>query len=211
MGQNRRMPTSDFIRTRSMEVTLENGMRVIVRPAGPGDRDRLREGLAKASPTSRYLRFLRPIEFLTEREIDYLLNLDYDDHFAWGAVAADDPEQPGLGIARYVRDEEDPQSAEAAVMVIDEVQGMGIGTLLLRLLAESAQENGIRRFTAYVSAENRSVLEGLREAGAELEPEDSHVKVAITLPLSEELFPNSVLRDTLREVARGQVRADEPT
>ena len=204
------MPIQDFIQSHTSVITLDNGLRVLVRPAGPDDRDRLREGLTKTSAASRYLRFLRAIEFLTDHEIDYLLNLDYHDHFAWGALAVDQPGEPGLGIARYVRDKNDPESAEAAVMVIDEAQNLGIGTLLIRLLAESAQEHGIRRFTAYVSAENRSVIDGMKETGADLEYEDTHVKVSVDLPFRDELFPGSILRETLRTVATGQQIVDEP-
>lgn len=198
------MNDPDFIRARTSEMVLENGRRVAVRPVEAGDQDRLREGLTRTSPESRYLRFLRSLEFLTEREAEYLTDLDYRDHFAWGAIDVDAEGQPGLGVARYVRDATDPEAAEAAVLVVDEVQGMGIGKLLMRLLAESAQQNGIRRFTALVSAENRAVLESLSLAGASLEFDGPDVKVAVPLPLPDELFPGSTLRETLRAVARGQ-------
>lgn len=198
------MSSSEFIRSRTSVVDLENGRRVIVRPVAPEDRQRLKEGLAKTSPASRYLRFLRSLEFLTETEAEYLTNLDYYDHFAWGAVDADQDGQPGLGVARYVRDAEDPAVAEAAVMVVDEVQGMGIGTLLMRLLAESAMENGIDRFSALVSAENQAVLDALEGAGAELAYDGSEVKVSVPLPFPSQLFSGSSLRETLRAVAMDQ-------
>ncbi len=198
------MSIAEFLTSHTSEITLDDGKRVVVRPIGPDDRQRLREGLAKASAHSRYLRFLRPVEELSEREEGYLVNIDYRDHFAWAALAADEPGQPGLGVARYVRQEDDPDAAEAALIVIDEAQGMGIGTLLIRLLAESAQANGIKRFTGYVSAENRPVVEALANTGAILEREDSHFKLTVDLPFPDELFRGSILRETLRAIAAGQ-------
>ena len=198
------MSNAEFLASHTSEITLDDGKRVVVRPIGPDDRQRLREGLAKASAHSRYLRFLRPVEELSEREEGYLVNIDYRDHFAWAALAADEPGQPGLGVARYVRQEDDPDAAEAALIVIDEAQGMGIGTLLIRLLAESAQANGIKRFTGYVSAENRPVVEALTNTGAILEREDSHFKLTVDLPFPDELFRGSILRERLRAIAAGQ-------
>jgi GNAT superfamily N-acetyltransferase len=37
----------------------------------------------------------------------------------------------GVGIARYIRDAEDPQAAEVAVTVLDHWQRRGLGTELL--------------------------------------------------------------------------------
>ncbi len=202
------MSVSEFIRTHTSEITLDNGRRVVVRPVGPDDRQRLREGLAKASANSRYLRFLRPVDELSAKETGYLLNIDYRDHFAWAALAADEPNQPGLGVARYVRQQDDPDSAEAAIIVIDEAQGLGIGTLLMRLLAESAQANGIRRFSGYVSAENRAVIEALAKSGALVEREDTHFRLTVELPFPDELFAGSILRETLRAIAEGLVASD---
>src|SRR6202008_3621924 len=60
----------------------------------------------------------------------------------------------GVGIARYIRDADDPQAAEIAVTIVDEWQGRGLGTELLSRLSDLARQAGIRRFTALVSAEN---------------------------------------------------------
>jgi len=62
-----------------------------------------------------------------------------------------------VGIARYVRDREDPHAAEIAVTVIDGWQGRGLGTELLARLSERACQEGIRRFTAAVAADNAAM------------------------------------------------------
>ena len=179
---------------------LRDGSAVLIRPIRPGDKAKLVEGLERLSPESRYRRFLRPISSLTERELQYLTEIDYADHFAWGALAVDEPGQPGLGIARYVRDPKDPEVAEAAVAVVDAAQGKGLGTLLLRRLIGTARAHGIRVFRAWALAENRTVIEGLKALGAHLHRDDALIRIDLDLP---ETFEGSPLAAALRAAAGG--------
>jgi RimJ/RimL family protein N-acetyltransferase len=59
-----------------------------------------------------------------------------------------------IGIARFVRDSEDPTTAEAAVTVVDAWQHRGIGTRLARALADRARELGITRISLVVAHDN---------------------------------------------------------
>jgi hypothetical protein len=77
----------------------------------------------------------------------------------------DDPEHPGIGVARFVRLDDEPNVAEAAVTVLDAYQGKGLGTTLLRVLTEAARERGVDTFRAYVLGENRAVLKMLDALG----------------------------------------------
>jgi len=188
-------------------VTLNDGTRALVRPIRPEDKEKLLEGLERLSPRSRYLRFMRPVRDLTERELAFLTEVDYHDHYAWAAVALDLPDQPALGIARYVRDPCDPVVAEAAVAVVDEFQGRGLGKILLHLLARTAMSHGITRFRAWVLPENRRVTEPLRRRGADLHYQDGLVQVDVPLPETLEQ-EDSVLRQALRATAVGEFPAE---
>ena len=57
-------------------------------------------------------------------------------------------------MARFVRLAEDPTTAEAAIVVADLWQGMGIGSILARELSARARGLGIRRFTATIASDN---------------------------------------------------------
>jgi RimJ/RimL family protein N-acetyltransferase len=143
------------------EVDLRDGSRAIVRPIRPSDRDGIRDAFSRLSEESRYRRFLTSIESLSERELTYLTDVDHHDH---EALIAFDPETGrGLGAARFVRNPEEPDMAEAAVAVVDEAQGRGLGTCLTLLLAERAREEGIGRFTATLLADNQPMI-GLLDA-----------------------------------------------
>ncbi|MGV0585304.1 GNAT family N-acetyltransferase [Mycobacteroides chelonae] len=66
-----------------------------------------------------------------------------------------------VGIANYAISR--GSSAEVALVVAHANQHRGIGTMLLKRLAELALRNGITRFTADVLAENHALLVMLRE------------------------------------------------
>ena len=71
-----------------------------------------------------------------------------------------------MGVARYVRDADDPQAAEIALTIADDWQGRGLGTELLARLSYRAREEGICRFTAVVASENVPMGMLLRTVGA---------------------------------------------
>ena len=123
---------------------------VIIRPIGPADAALLAAAHARLSPESVRLRYLSPKPRLSPRELRYLTDVDGVDHVALVAMR----DGKIAGVARFVRSAEDPASAEAAVVVTDELQGQGLGTRLGIALADAARSRGVRRFTATLLREN---------------------------------------------------------
>lgn len=189
----------NFIERHTSTVALKDGTAVTVRPIMPDDVDRLREAFETLSPESRYMRFLRPMNHLSDYETIYLTNVDYHDHFAWVAIV----DGRGVGVARYIRTPDEPDTAEAAVIVADDWQRRGIASLLLGLLGETAWEEGIRHFSALISAENVVVKESLQTIGASLTADDATMAMRIDLPFPEEAIGDSTLLKALRAVAKG--------
>ncbi len=180
-------------------VTLADGGRVLVRHLQPSDRAELAQRYLELSPESRRLRFFNAPGHLSERLLDYLMDVDVPNRSALVAFALDDDGAPGVGIARYARSREEPDTAEAAVTVMDSHQSRGIATVLLTRLADEAREHGISTFTASVMWENRELLDGLRELGADVRPSEPGVaSVRIALPPPEAEQPVSELRVFLR-------------
>ena len=172
-------------------VVLRDGSAVLIRPVRPVDAPLLADGFARLSARSRQLRFLTPKKELSPAELRDFTDLDHHDHEALGALNHADGR--GVGIARYVRDADDPQAAEIAVTVIDDWQGRGLGTELVAQLSERARSEGIRRFTALVAADNPAMAGLLRNVRAELVGrEPGALQYEITLGPAEEHSPAGV-------------------
>jgi GNAT superfamily N-acetyltransferase len=175
---------------------------VVIRPIAPDDKDPLQRGFERLSEQSRYRRFLSPRGPLTDAELRYFTEVDHRDHEA--LVAIDPAAGEGVGVARFVRSEEDPASAELAIAVVDDWHRHGVGSRLAAALAERAREEQITCFTALVLAENEPMLSLLRELGqVRSQPSGiGTVELAVDLPTTG----LDRLRGLLRAVARGEVK-----
>src|SRR5262249_11642053 len=105
---------------------LADGTQVLLRPIHADDKQILRAAFERLSPESARLRFLGPKPRLSPRELRYLTEIDGDDHVALLAVFAHRPDFI-VGVGRFVRDKDNPQVAEVAVVVGDPWQGQGLG------------------------------------------------------------------------------------
>jgi RimJ/RimL family protein N-acetyltransferase len=136
-------------------VALRDGTMALIRPIRRSDRQPLNEGFKSASEKSIFMRFLGPTPRLSDRQLEYLTAIDHVRHEALIAV---DPETgQSFGTARYVRKDDDPETAEFAVGVGDRWMQIGLGTALLDALVRRAREAGIIRFTGLINAENTAV------------------------------------------------------
>jgi GNAT superfamily N-acetyltransferase len=184
------------------ELTLRDGSRVLVRAVRPDDRDLFVAGFQHLSPESRHRRFLFYKKSLGDRELDFFTNVDHHDHEAIGAIDLETGE--GVGVARMIR-EEDPEAAEAAVTVVDNWQGRGLGSLLLERLSERAREVGVRRFTATLLTSNKAMLAAFNHLGC-VRKHSGGQEMKIDVEFSTHHDDDS-LSKALRSAAAGDVTA----
>jgi protein lysine acetyltransferase len=144
-----------------MVVRLTDGTRVVIRPIRPSDSERLADSRGRFSEESMRRRFLSPKPRLTNAELRYLTEVDGQDHYALVATALDDLDAI-VATARWIRDVDDPTTAEAAIIVADELQRKGLGKRLAHELADAAADRGVRRFTATMLSDNKPALALMR-------------------------------------------------
>lgn len=125
------------------------------------DRPAIAGSFARLSRQSRQLRFGLPVVHI-EPLLGWLDDLDGHRRAGFGACVAADP----VGVARYAMD---GGAAEVAVTVLDDWQGRGIGTVLLRRLTAHARAVGIDRLRAFVLPENVRARRLLGSAGWRVE------------------------------------------
>jgi RimJ/RimL family protein N-acetyltransferase len=121
-----------------------------IREIRADDKEQLAAGYARLSERSRLRRFLAPKPRLTKSDLRYLTEVDGINHFAIVATIGEDI----VGVARWVRLHDDPEEAEAAIVVGDPYQGNGLGKMLARELADAARGRGIRRIRASILSDN---------------------------------------------------------
>jgi GNAT superfamily N-acetyltransferase len=148
----------------SVSEVLRDGVVVLIRAIRPNDQQRLLRHFQGLSPQSVYYRFFGLKRSLNDDDLCHLTELDFVNHVGLVATMECDGDERFIGVGRYIRSENVPH-AEVAFAVLDEYQGHGIGTLLLRHLAGIARMNGIRRFTAEVMGGNQQMLEVFDNSG----------------------------------------------
>ncbi len=146
---------------------LRDGTPVMVRPLNEGDRAMVAEAYRRVSPEARYQRlWTRTGGMLGNEMLNSLIDQDRSRHMTWVLL---DPSRdfPAVGGASWWLDSSGPEEAEISLMVMDDDQRRGIGTLLLAVVWLSAYRAGMRRLVGYCLTENRRAADWMRDCGGE--------------------------------------------
>jgi acetyl coenzyme A synthetase (ADP forming)-like protein len=146
------------------DVVLRDGSTIRLRPPTAADEASLISFFEALSPESRYLRF-HGTTIIGRQTVSVALETDWSSRGSLvGELAGGDGTVRPVALATYVR-LRDPNRAEVAFAVADELHGRGIGTRLLERLADHASAVGIREFVAEVLPDNRAMLRVFDDAG----------------------------------------------
>jgi GNAT superfamily N-acetyltransferase len=138
---------------------LRNGTTILVRPVRAEDAEALNDAFGRLSEDSRRRRFLSPKGRLTGGELRYLTDIDHHHHEALVAMTPDESEL--LGVARFIKLDDEPGAAEAAITVADVWQRRGVGSAMLESLRARAREEGVTTFVTEVLPENEQRIRAL--------------------------------------------------
>jgi acetyltransferase len=123
------------------------------------------------SEDSVYFRYLGPLKLSQRIEHQRLIRVCLNDSDVELALVAQRVcpvmgEAEILGVGRLIKFEHS-NHAEFAIVVVDEYQGSGLGTHLLRRLIRIAQEEGRLGVVGYILPDNRAMLHICEKLGFE--------------------------------------------
>jgi RimJ/RimL family protein N-acetyltransferase len=139
----------------SVTERMRDGREIEIRALRPDDKDDMLAAVGRTGTRSLQRRFFTVKRGFSEKEIAYFMNIDFDKHVALVALADEDGRDVIIGGGRYIVTE--PGKAEIAFVVIDDYQGQGVGTLLMRHLAVIAHQTGLKELVADVLPENAAM------------------------------------------------------
>jgi len=138
-------------------VVLKDGSRVLLRPIKPSDatmKQDLFYSLSKETVTKRYLGSLKAMPL--KRIWPYVV-VDYDNEMVIVGTVQEDGNESIIAIGSYSR-VPNTNLAEVALVVRDDWQNRGLGTILFNYLCEIANKRGLAGFTAWVLADNSRMM-----------------------------------------------------
>jgi GNAT superfamily N-acetyltransferase len=123
----------------------------------PNKKTKISQGLRNLSHETIRYRFMGPKKEFTSSELEYLTELDGWNHFALGIEEVNGRER-GVAIVRLVRSVITLDVAEVAIVLIDEYQHLGLGTLLLEAIILAASEREIKTLSFSFLPTNTTIL-----------------------------------------------------
>jgi len=145
---------------------LNDGTAVCLRTITPDDGPLIRDGIARLSAESRYLRFFSPASSLPDAVIERLVDVDGHDHIAWGAICSSCPDQPAIGAVHAVRHHPDGPVGEFSVAVLDEFHGQGLARMMTAALLVHCLAEGLVELDVHMLSENAAARRLVKTLGA---------------------------------------------
>ncbi|WP_283809198.1 GNAT family N-acetyltransferase [Bradyrhizobium pachyrhizi] len=160
---------------------LRDDRRVEIRMLQADDRDDMLAAIGRTSSQSLQRRFFVPKRSFSTKEVDFFMNIDFTNHVALIALADEDGDEVIIGGGRYVVT--NPGTAEVAFVTIDDYQGQGVGTLLMRHLIILARAAGLEQLVAEVLPENTAMRRVFTKFGFQVRGGGDPQVICLALPL----------------------------
>jgi acetyltransferase len=140
------------------EWTMKDGTPVTIRPIRPEDEPLIIKFHEKLSARSVYLRYFQPMKLSTRTAHERLTRICFIDYDREMALVAERRDPAGgepqiLGVTRLSKIH-GTDSAESAVVILDEVQHQGLGTELVRRSLDVARAEKLKKVISNILPEN---------------------------------------------------------
>ena len=151
---------------------MRDGTSVTIRPIRPDDEPLMVKFHSTLSDLTVYMRYFCSLGLALRTAHERLVHICSSDYASEMVLVVEgkDPrtaERSIMAVGRVNRLKSDGE-AEAALLVADPYQGLGLGTELLHRLLEIARKEGIRRVVAEMLRDNLAVQATFKKVGFQL-------------------------------------------
>jgi len=157
-------PEIEYPEELKRNVTLKDGTKVLLRPIKPSDatlKHHLFYALSKDSVTKRYLGSLKVMPL---KRVWPYVTVDYENEMSIVGTVMEEGMESLIAIGSYARIPR-TRMAEVSLVVRDDLQNKGLGTILLKYLIEIAKNKGFEGFTAWVLTDNTKMMHIFKKLG----------------------------------------------
>ncbi|MET8550624.1 GNAT family N-acetyltransferase [Micromonospora zamorensis] len=167
--------------TEQITLVLPDGAEVAVRPACADDLSGVVELHEACSPRSRHRRYLGGAALPQPARLRRLLEPSRGLTLVATATGADGAAESVVALANLLGEGDE---AEVALLVRDDWQRRGLGSSLLRRLAQHADRAGYAALVLHVQADNAPMLRTLRRLNRSSSAERDGTLLTLTVPLA---------------------------
>jgi RimJ/RimL family protein N-acetyltransferase len=176
----------EYKRSTEIRTDIDQGkIGVSVREIKPDDVELVHEMHNRSSINSLYYRYL----LANKPSVQCLENLYLSNGGSGGVLVATikGTNERIAAIACYQINQNDPTTAEPAILVEDSYQGKGLGKQLVIALCKNAKQHGIKVFTAFVDPSNLRIMRLIQNSGLSYERKysDGMIEIKVKLPENE--------------------------
>ncbi|WP_019613791.1 bifunctional acetate--CoA ligase family protein/GNAT family N-acetyltransferase [Psychromonas ossibalaenae] len=164
-------------------IKLKNGQTVLIRPITPEDEGRHQAFDAALTEEDRYKRYFSQRGKMTHEEMAILTQIDYEREMAFIAVRLDKHKnQETLAVIRASIDP-DNHDAEFAMIVRSDLQGLGLGNILLNKLINYQKTKGTTYLTGMTMISNVGMAALAKKLGFSVERDIEEGVINMSLAL----------------------------
>jgi len=179
------------------EITLANGTPALIRPILPEDEPLIYNLFRTLTEETMVFRFNQRLNDMPHERLARYCQLDYERELAFVAVVKEGPEQEQVVADVRILKMPDLETAELAILVADEWQGHGIGSVLVDYCIRIARELEVRTLWMEILRTNAKMLHLAKSSGfVEAYTDDDMVRVVFNLDPSSPVVPKEEITVT---------------
>ena len=164
--------------------TLKNGLQLGVRPIRPEDEPMMVDFHRRLSEESVYLRYFSALKFsqrVAHSRLIRVCHVDYDRDIALIITYQKEDGEHEIVAAGRLTKSHGLNEGEYSMLIADDWQKLGIGTLLLKQLVQIGRDENLKQITADILPTNTGMMRVTEKAGFTMTHEEGLIKARLEL------------------------------